>query len=377
MDKFLKKAQEIAPEIKEKMAACAGDAGEARTARMRTTAAEILALLHAAGLVLKESIKVGYLAVHPANRNGVGALPADVHGLLERILRDGFVWLECQGKIWGFQPQPGKEGREQLAFNERLAARSRGLLPPPGDDVRCLTISGTHTTQGARCVEEGTLGIPPSTAAAGTAASSIAPPTSRLDLWDTSGHLSKSKVLQANPAYGELLTQGPEVTAIRWQVEKVIPELPGFLSEAANAGHGVERRASTIQACLRIAHHYEMTDDKLEEEQRWSLVRAGENADLVAFVKRWSGGTGNPFLLHEVEGWCRCLPFITELPSKVLGQLAKLEGAADMQAHPIPPGPKKGRGNSLTVFRLDVSPNYSGEGVHRRQPPVPEARWKK
>ena len=363
MDKFFRKAQEIAPEIRAKMEACKGEAGEARTARVRTTAAEILALLLAAGLVLVEHIKTRFLAVHPANRSGVGALPADVHGLLERILKDGFVWLECQGKVWGVQPQPGKEGREQVAFNERLAARSRGLLPPPGDDVRCLTIAGTHTTQGARCVEEETLGIPPAagTAAAGSAAASIAAPTSRLDPWDQNGHLSKTKVLKANPAYGELLAQGPEVTCVRWQVEKAIPELPAFLSEAANAGHGVERKASTIQTCLRIAHHFEMTDTALAEEARWNLVSMGENADLVAFVKRWSGGTGNPFLLHEVEGWCQCLPFITELSAKVLGQLAKLEGAADMQALPILPGPEKGRGNSLTVLGLDVSPISIGD----------------
>ena len=372
-DKFLRKAQEIAEEIRAKMGACAGDAGEARTARVRSTAAEILELLTRNGLTITEHIKGRYLAVHPANRSGVGALPADVHGLLLRIVSDGFVWLECQGKIWGFQPQPGKDGKEQVAFNERLAARARGLLAEPGDDVRCLTIAGTHTTQGARCVEEETLGIPPVVGAAaagsaaarapaaGSAAASVAAPASRLDLWDSSGHLSKAKVLAANPAYGELLAKGPEVLAIRWQVEKAIPELPSFLSEAANAGHGVERKASTVQSMLRIAQTYEMTDGGVAEDARWSVVRAGgADADLVAFVQRWSGGTGNPFLLHELEGWCQCLPFITEISSRVLGQLAKLQGTTDMQALPIP-GPEKGRRDSVTVLGLGVPPISMGD----------------
>ena len=184
-------------------------------ARMRSAATEILKILNEHKLVLVEHMKNGFLAVHPSNRMGVGALPSDVHVLLSRIITDGFVWLECAGKIWGFQPQPGAEGRKQLEFNQRLAARAQGLLAPPGDDIRCLTIAGTHSTQGARCVEEETLGIPPSTSAAGTAA------TSRLDLWDQPGHLSKSKVLAANSAYGEFLSLGPEVTSIRWQVKRL------------------------------------------------------------------------------------------------------------------------------------------------------------
>ena len=356
------KAKEVAPQIREKINSCKSDGDKARVAsKMRSVAAEILALLISSGLAMVEHIRLACLHVHPSNRNGIGALPSDVHALLVRILTDGFVWNECSGKIWGFQPMPGADGRRQLDFNKRLTERANGLLAEPGDDVRCLTIAGTHTTQGGRCAQEETKGIPPD-----ETAGKAVPPGKRIDIWDSAGNISRAKVEATNPAYVEFLQKGPEVTNIRWQVEKIIPELPSFLSEAANAGHGNERAASTIQQCLWLVCKFNETSEDLPENERWALVQGllegkpgfegKEGKDKLDFVKRWSGGTTNPYILHEVEAWMQSLSFVTELPAAFLGQLGRLEGFTGKQDRPHPPamlasrhfrghGGEGGRGN--------------------------------
>lgn len=331
-DQYDKEAKRLAPEIRAKMDACKQDSpGAGVKERMRTAASEIIQLLLAAGLAFMEKVPAAYCAVHPANRCGLGAVAADVHELLSMILRQGFIMAEVLGRVWAYQRNPkAPKSKDQMEFNRRLAEQSGGLLAAPNPEARVLTIAGTHTTQGARCVLHETKGIKSE-----VPGKPGQPSTLPIDIWDDDGKIVKSKVASSNKAYLELVDPGPEVTIIRWQVDVVIPELANFLSLAANRGHGTERIPTKLQVCLQICSMYEAAvgDD---EEMRWAAVKSNllnaswlndrEVADCLLFVQKWSGGTANPWLLQEVAQRAYSRQQVVDIPTGVLGKMGALTG---------------------------------------------------
>ena len=54
------------------------------------------------------------------------------------------------------------------------------------------------------------------------------------------------------PNIAEPLTKGLKFTVFRSELEKTIPELPAFLSEAGNLCHGTEQQQTAMQTLLQI-----------------------------------------------------------------------------------------------------------------------------
>ena len=295
---YEKAAAEIAPRVKAKIDSVQG-AGYDDKAKMRSVASEMLEMLLAVGLVFKEVVNTKYVGVHPENRQGAGVDSNEVHLLLALIIRQGFTWLELAGRVWATQLSPGKEGADQRAWNKNLVEKSAGLLAGIDADMRLLTIAGSHTTQTARCVQYGTRGLP--------ATGEEADGKRTLDIWDESGHIVPNRVYSANEPYRELVEKGIEYTILRHQICKAVPSLPGFLSEAANRGHGTERERTIVQTLLAI-HQKSLVmtapggdpdwDGIAESMARNSWVTLTDVKEYCLFVKNWSGGKTPTFLLE-------------------------------------------------------------------------------
>ena len=212
---WAKETAKIAGEIKGKMKSCESDDGFDRAKKIRTVAAEIIVLLLSVGLAYMETVPPNGTAIHPRNRSGLGVVPSDVHSLLFLILSQGFVWLEVQGKMWAFERSPKpQESKKSHDFNRKVVEKSKGLLAAPNPDARILTIAGTHTNQGARCVIHETKGIPPQ----GPAKKANDATEKSIDIWTREGYISKEKVFATNPAYKEFTTKGGSLrsSATKW-----------------------------------------------------------------------------------------------------------------------------------------------------------------
>ena len=185
---WAKETAKIAGEIKGKMKSCESDDGFDRAKKIRTVAAEIIVFLLSVGLAYMETVPPNGTAIHPRNRSGLGVVPSDVHSLLFLILSQGFVWLEVQGKMWAFERSPKpQESKKSHDFNRKVVEKSKGLLAAPNPDARILTIAGTHTNQGARCVIHETKGIPPQ----GPAKKANDATEKSFDIWTREGYISK------------------------------------------------------------------------------------------------------------------------------------------------------------------------------------------
>ena len=329
-DPHTKMANQVAPQIREKIKATQGLTGADTAAKVRSVAAEIVKLLCSVGLAFLKRIPPDLTAIHPKNRDGLGAVAADVHTLLYIILSQGFIWAEISGKCWAVQKSPNpKIAAQQHQFNVEVVKKSKGLLAEPNPDAEVLTIAGTHTNQTARCTIHETQGILVQK-----------DNTQSINFWTRDGRISKDKVLACNPAYGEFIAQGAEILVIRHQVESVLPELPDFLSHAANRGHGSERVPSKLQICLQICTMYEATqEDDTAEKIRVvksnlrgrSWLNDKEIDALISFVLKWSGGTSDPWILKEIADRVYDRERSVEIPTALLGKLGALDGMSNCE----------------------------------------------
>jgi len=294
---------------------------------MRAVAAQIMDVLRNEGLLMREWHRLVHVVVRPSNRFGLGLDPAAVHELLTLLLLQGWVWSEVAERLWAFQQMPGKKGVEQLKFNRDLVANAGGLLAPAGDDVRILTVAGSHTTNAAKVVGAEAKGIP--------ATGKDDAGKELINYWSDNGHIDKGKVFSlCKPMQAVCEDKGLEYEVIRREVQDAMPNLPGFLSEAANKGHGTERE-NTRMALLLKAHKEIMQAGLEMEGEQWHKLVKGmaqkmrvpetESRDLCNFVLKWSGGQ-TPIYLQEMERFSKHLALKrVDIPANIFGALAKLK----------------------------------------------------
>ena len=197
----------------------------------------LLAVLEKAGFTDKRRIQVEHVGVHPANREGVGLVPVDVHDLLLAIASGGWSWSECREALAGEVP-PGDEGIPWRSFNHCLQERSDGLLAKVNmDTLEVCTARGSHTTAGVRCMKLGSRGIHP-------------------QLCDDSGMISKAKIIDMQPSMQAPVDTGIIYNVVRWQPNVSCPRLMEILSRTGNANHGIARTQIVLQGCRRMLALY-------------------------------------------------------------------------------------------------------------------------
>ena len=191
----------------------------------------IIELIFAAILASARWFDPERVGVHPANREGAGLVPVDVHDLLFQIVMTGWSWTEC--KLFACEIPPTDEGAFLRKENRRIIDGSGGLLA--NLDVNLLdivTARGSHTTAAVNCMQFGTTGIHPELC--------------------HDGNISKSLIIDGKPSMAEPFQKGMQYTTVKWELVAACPKLMPFLSRSGNASHGVERTQTALQACKRI-----------------------------------------------------------------------------------------------------------------------------
>ena len=214
----------------------------------RAVAEQVVKLLIDAGYAVVEVVKNHRIAIHPANRDGTGVDPVEVHGLLSRICANGFAFEEL-GVRWAFEASSSDSAR---FFNEALVKASDGLLVlQDWRDVELLAVAATHTVTGFNCAAGGARGLDGNRS--------------------IDGRFSKDKHPAVPLSMAKPLEMGFEWVKIRQIVALQVPELPAFLSDAANKAHGVHRLAPSMQ-CLLQLHAAGMRNQRVLDNPQWSTV---------------------------------------------------------------------------------------------------------
>ena len=275
----------------------------------------ILDLIDASGLSYMRWCDTDKVGVHPSNREEAGLVPIDVHELLLRIVLAGWSWPTCD--CLATEIPPTSEGGKWRAFNTVLAEGSDGLLAPVNAGMlELLTVRGSHTTAGIRCVQHGAKGVDS---------------TERLC---RDGCISRARVLEIQPSMAEPLQKGLPYLTLKWQLVVSCPKLMSVLSRTGNWTHGVAREETALQSCKRIhAISAKMQIEKGEVD--WDVVAqqacvgkdplfAERVSHLCDFVMAWSGGADG-HILKNLEAYERTLPVKRSLNSKDLSMLGKVD----------------------------------------------------
>ncbi|CAK0908594.1 unnamed protein product [Prorocentrum cordatum] len=253
-------------------------------------------------------------APHPENRYTMGLEPMDVHDLLQLIANKGWCDDAAAGATAFELSEDPQTRAKQLQFQVDLVARSGELLAPSEPHkVKYLTVGGSHTLAGSRCVHH-------------RCKSHVAA------LCTEDGRLSREKVLAYCPTYAVPLDRGMHFTIIRKEIEQVCPTLPEFLQRAGNAKHGTERQQTQIQLLCQI-HQMAIANYQKHGDSRWDYIAREVNKvpsakgiaiDLCAYVRQWSGGSTAPFLA-ELKEFASSLTVRREIKGPVWRALASLE----------------------------------------------------
>ena len=123
------------------------------------------------------------------------------------------------------------------------------------------------------------------------------------------GNISKSKILEQQPAMEEPLVKGIPYLTVRWQLVVAGPRLMEMLSRTGKASHGVARVETTLQSCARL-HQLALEHTDVKGSVNWEVVVSqaslGRDPDypkiarlLSEFERAWPGGKHRP----DLEGF--------------------------------------------------------------------------
>ena len=118
-------------------------------------------------------------------------------------------------------------------------------------------------------------------------------------------------------------------------LRKALPRLPGFLSTAANRGHGTERAHTSVTTLHQTQQLYDRARVDRTDEAAWEIVREqlvdetrlsfSEAKDYVAFCAAWCGGDDGAKRLASLSDTEKCAAGArVEIPSNMLGALARI-----------------------------------------------------
>jgi hypothetical protein len=266
------------------------------------------------GLASFEKVLPKHIAVHPENRHKVMAEAVDAHELAKFIFVEGWSDKMVEAPR-AFERLTGAAGDMQVDKNLKLIDNSNGLLPAQlGSDMRIMTVACTHTGFVVKII-------------------SADPPCVGIDqeLCGPDMKINKNKILEACPSLRRPCVEGITYVVFKACLEELCPDLPAFLAEAGNAGHGVHRQQTTIQSMLQINNRLQAYRSRGEEPDVEAIAKAieaidpmakGETLDLANYVAKYGGGSSGIFI-HQLEDFSKGLKARRTIPSsqfKLLSQ---------------------------------------------------------
>ena len=278
---------------------------------------EVVAVIEAAGLLDKLVVfALEEIGTHPDNRNQSMAVPVDVHGLLKRMVEDGFSW-----KRWvalGCTIPDSDVGETWRAANVKLAAKSRQLLAPcVGHQLKVVTVRGSHGSHALRLCKFGGKAI-------------------HKNYSNDEGMVSLHKVLESKPSFQEPVEKGVPIDIFPGELAVACPKLMSTLALIGNSSNDVFRLPTTLQMCARI-HDLALHQQQQEGGGKVDWTKAAKQAtvgyggeeylekakSLTEFVRIWSGGADKA-ILKDLEAYEKQLTIKRKLYVSDLATIAAL-----------------------------------------------------
>ena len=199
---------------------------------------EVKALLRAHGLMFKEHINSKWMGTHSVNRFGDGVVPSDVLALIGDIYGQGFSLQALMDPTCiEMPPANTKQHAAFWQFNVDMTVNSSGMLAAYTDEIKFLSVTCGHTSQGFRCFQN-----------------SI-PWTDPDDTRFTEDGLLSCRVLQkTQPVYADAVENGIKWDVVRHQVADAHPWICQLFQEAGNATQQITHGENRVQMLLKIAY---------------------------------------------------------------------------------------------------------------------------
>jgi hypothetical protein len=276
---------------------------------------EVVKVIEAAGLLDKLIVfALDEIGTHPDNRNQAMAVPVDVHGLLKRMVEDGFSWQRWVAL--GCTIPDGPEGETWRAANVKLAIKSRQLLAPcVGHQLKVVTVRGSHGSHALKLCKFGGKAIHKSYA-------------------NDEGMVSLHKILESRPSFQEPVEKGVPIDVFPGELAVACPKLMSTLALIGNSSNDVFRLPTTLQLCARI-HDLALHQQQQEGAPNWAKAAkqatvgyGGEEylektKSLTEFVRIWSGGADKA-ILKDLEAYEKQLTIKRKLYVSDLAAIAAL-----------------------------------------------------
>ncbi|CAK9031000.1 Uncharacterized protein SCF082_LOCUS19438 [Durusdinium trenchii] len=188
----------------------------------------LFSYLKSQNLMYEQRVIPALVHPHPSNRDGLGVLPSECHGLLSDIGDSGWSWKEVRAVACEVS-----DTESVMNFNQGLVERSKGLLPraAPGS-VKYASLSATHTNMVLRMF------------AAHHPHSDIR--------FTNNGSLSLEKLESHDGEYYDAVCHGLRWEIVAADVMEAFPALPSLVQLTMNTSGQLQRKETELQLCLRV-----------------------------------------------------------------------------------------------------------------------------
>ena len=270
------------------------------------------------GLARTKKCALDVIGFHPWNRSNTGCDPTEAHRKLDNVARSGASLMEMARAVAISRP-PSPKGQAYELKNIEAAAQNSMLAPVQPGSIEVFALACNHTCQGFRAAK---AGVP-----------SDNPMISR------NGKLSVKLITENDPIAEQIFSQGVDFLVIDWRVEEAFPNLVRLIIEADNVPNAISKRdncSALLNKChnaaVAVSTEWESDGRTINTDEFWHAVqeratrseldRKDDIKHCVKFIRSWSGGLKDPFVLSDFEFYVRGASVVREIPAHLFGKLA-------------------------------------------------------
>ncbi len=273
------------------------------------------------GIAQRKKCLVRETGFHPWNRASTGVEGSDPLQKLDKFAASGFSLQEF-ARACTIQRIPGEAGDFYEHKNIEAVNASNGMLAPVAPKgLQQFALTCNHTWQALRAGE----------AEVACDIASIS----------RNGRVSKAILRERDSNIALAYDEGLETLHIHWMAEVEFPDMIRLIIEADNVPNTVAKQdnvATFMMKCYQAANalkgmlegpqrctevqYWKMVQDRVKRSE---LARESDVPHYIEFVKEWSGGMSNPFIIEDLARFVKGSPVVREVPAILIGKIASVD----------------------------------------------------
>jgi hypothetical protein len=243
--------------------------------------------------------KVGYFSildvdtmlVHPANRGGLGINHFNAHQTGFKIHKVGADLSQLKQACCVEMHPVGVAKELEVACNQKLVAKSAGMLAPVTGQERYVSLSCGHTAAFCKAAK----------ARCNTNIPGIA---------DAAGKLDPNLLASTSPNFAKMLGEGWLWFVVPYWLADEVPGFPHLAQQALNASHSVANQATEMEVAASIAEEVASQGSTICWKAAIAAAAASEPPcidyiDTVGLYVKLYGGGSKAQLIHFLSGFAK------------------------------------------------------------------------